>query len=148
MKHFAFFGDGEKTFALSGPMILELERKTGVGIGLLMERVRAGSYAYNDLVETIRCGLIGGGVDPKQAADLCWTYVENRPILDSYTLALGILLARFVATDEAQPEEPAPDTQDDLGQAAATGDASAILRARIAEAHADLPDDEAADDDF
>jgi Phage tail tube protein, GTA-gp10 len=136
MKHTAFFGDGEKSFALSDPMILELERKTGVGIGLLMQRVRSGSYALRDLVETIRCGLIGGGTDPKQAADLCWTYVENRPILESYTLALGILLARFVGTDDDQPGTPAPDTQDDLRQAAATGDASAILRARIAEAYA------------
>ena len=33
VKHAAFFGDGDHVFALTPDMILELERKTGTGIG-------------------------------------------------------------------------------------------------------------------
>lgn len=39
MKHTAYFGDGEKTFALTMPMTAELEREAGVGIGALYQRV-------------------------------------------------------------------------------------------------------------
>mgnify|MGYP002028105435 FL=1 len=36
ISHRAFFGDGERDFLLSDPMIAELEAKTGTGIGALL----------------------------------------------------------------------------------------------------------------
>jgi hypothetical protein len=40
VKHVAFFGDGERTFALPYHLIEELQRKTGIGFGALFQRLR------------------------------------------------------------------------------------------------------------
>lgn len=121
MKHVAFFGDGEKTFALTIPMIHELERKTGHGVLALYSRLRMQQAGLNDITETIRCALIGGGTEPREAAELVYTYAENRPLGESLGLAITILSARFFGEET--------NSQDETGQA-------------------DLPEDEADADDF
>ena len=108
MKHTTFFGDSEKTFALTPPMIHELERKTGNGILALFTRLRAQGASFKDITETIRCALIGGGTDPREAADLVYTYAENRPLGESLGLALTILSTRFFGLE--------PEAQDEKGQ--------------------------------
>lgn len=131
MKLTAFFGDGEKTFALPSEQIHELEKTTGAGIGLLCQRIPEGIFRLVELVEIIRLALIGGGMTPKDAAHYADAYVAKRPLAESYPIAAAILHLVWIGEDQ-----PAPDAQGDLRQAAASGDASAILRARIAEAYA------------
>ncbi len=114
MKHVAFFGDGEKTFALTGHEI-ELERKTGASIGAVYSRVMTGQFGFADIMEVIRLGLIGGGTSPKEAQALVDAYARPTPIIEAFQLAADILEARWTGKVEA----PAPDTQDDLRQAAA-----------------------------
>ncbi|MBL0937181.1 MAG: gene transfer agent family protein [Rhizobiaceae bacterium] len=91
MKHVAFFGDGERAFALPYHMIEELQRKTGIGFGALFQRLRTMHFSIADISETIRLALIGGGTDPKEAAALVATYVQARPLADSIPLAFAIL---------------------------------------------------------
>jgi len=91
----AFFGDGEYTFRLTAPLILELERKTGAGIGALSARVFARQFSQTDLSEIIRCALIGGGTAPAKAAELIATYATDRPLVETYTLAAKILEQRM-----------------------------------------------------
>ncbi|KUF12411.1 gene transfer agent family protein [Pseudoponticoccus marisrubri] len=98
MKHTAFFGDGEKTFALTDDMIGELERVTETGIGALYLRVVRAGFALADLTQIIRLGLIGGGTAPETAHNLCTTYATNRPLEELYPLALNILDARWSGT--------------------------------------------------
>lgn len=86
-----FFGDGEHAFALTYELAIELERKTGVGIGGLFHRVRKLDFAITDLTETIRLALIGGGMEPKDAFELTQAYVARRPIAESFPLVLSIL---------------------------------------------------------
>ena len=112
MQHTAFFGDGEKTFAFTHEMILELERKTGHGIFALFTRIQTRQAAFADMTETIRLGLIGGGATPAEAAALVNTYAVARPLGESLAVALGILTTLFFG-----PEEPEADNQDDLTQA-------------------------------
>jgi Phage tail tube protein, GTA-gp10 len=131
MKLTAFFGDGEKTFALPFDLMDQLERTTGTPIGLLCQRLPEGIFSRIEIVETIRLALIGGGMSTKEAKDFTDTYAVNRPFKETFPVAAAILHLVFNGEDQ-----PAPDTQDDLRQAAASGDASAILRARIAEAYA------------
>ncbi len=95
MKHTAFFGDATYRFALTDTMILELERKTGVGIGALYTRVIASQFNIADLVEVIRCALIGGGTAPATAQHFIDTYATNRPFSETIPLALDILDARW-----------------------------------------------------
>lgn len=95
MKTTRFLGDGDKTFALNDDAIIELERLTGTGIGALYLRVVRLEFRLNDLVETIRLALIGGGLSPADAYQITQTYVRNRPISESYPLAVDIFEARW-----------------------------------------------------
>ncbi|CAD7026593.1 gene transfer agent family protein [Pseudorhizobium endolithicum] len=120
--HTAFFGDGEKTFAFTHELLLELERKTGHGIFALFTRVQTRQASFADMAETIRIGLIGGGATPAEAAALINTYAVARPLGESLAVALGILSTLFFG-----PDEPEADPQSDLRQAAASGDLSAAV---------------------
>lgn len=121
MKHTAFFGDGKKTFALTTPMIQELERKTGHGIGAIFRRIQHHQFSLQDISEVIRLGLIGGGTKPVIADALVKTYVDGQPLVESMEVALDVIAARFLGsaiTDNAQ---------DDIGHAAASGDLAAAV---------------------
>jgi len=98
-----FFGDGERTFALTDPMLAELERLTGLGVGALYFQLVNLAYPANVLHEIIRLGLIGGGTDPEEAKHLCAAYVANRPLAEVFPLAFEIMEARWNGV--AQPKE-------------------------------------------
>jgi hypothetical protein len=114
MHHTAYFGDGEKNFALTTEMILELERKTGVGIGTVYSKLASAQFHYGDLMEVIRLGLIGGGTAPAEAQTLVDTYAKPQPIDETFPLALDILDARW--SGKPAPAKPL----DDIGQDAIT----------------------------
>lgn len=89
--HRAFFGDADYDFRITPSLVIELEHKTGAGIGALCSRVFARQFAQSDIHETIRIALIGGGLAPARAASLIVAYAVDRPISDSYPLAVAIL---------------------------------------------------------
>ena len=103
--YIAFFGVAEHTFKLTGPMITELERVTGAGIGGLCARIFAGSdFKHAELIETIRLGLIGGGTAPQEAKALLDAYAVERPLGEVFPIALNILSALWSGT----PAAPGP----------------------------------------
>src|SRR4051812_24687773 len=87
----AYFGDGEHTFRLASAQIRELETKCGSGIGAIANRLFARNFAQADINETIRLALIGGGMAPRRAHELIVAYVEGRPLIETYELAVKIL---------------------------------------------------------
>jgi hypothetical protein len=89
----AYFGDSERTFCLTLPMVFELERLTGVGVGALFERLTQRQFRQVDINETIRLALIGGGCNPVEVEPLVGAYVIGRPLSETYPLALSILEA-------------------------------------------------------
>lgn len=95
MKHSAYFGDATYAFALTDDMILELEAKTGTGIGALYLRMVNSQFRVSDISEIIRLGLIGSGTAPAVAQQLVDTYAKNRPFNETIPLALDILDARW-----------------------------------------------------
>ena len=101
MQHIAFFGDGEKTFALTTEMILELERTTGSAIMTLHARFRSMAAHFFDLTEVIRTGLVGGGMSPEEAHKLTGIYIRSMLISELYILAFDILDARWSGTPDA-----------------------------------------------
>lgn len=103
MKHTAFFGDDEHSFALTDPMIEELENLSGLGIGAIYLRAVNMQFKLADLVEIIRLSLIGGGSTPEQAARLTDTYARNRPIDELYPLAMDILDVRWGNSEDKEP---------------------------------------------
>lgn len=86
-----FFGDAERAFCLPPELILELERLTGAGIGGLCRRLFAGDFHHAEIMATIRLALIGGGEQPEQAAALIAAYALNRPLSETYPVAVAIL---------------------------------------------------------
>ncbi|WP_440408687.1 gene transfer agent family protein [Neorhizobium petrolearium] len=90
-EHRSFFGDAERAFLLTPDLILELERKTGAGIGGLSRRFFAGEFSYRELTEVIRLGLIGGGTDPEEAAALVTTYAARMAVTELYGHALPVV---------------------------------------------------------
>jgi hypothetical protein len=101
-----FFGDAEREFILTPPLILELERKTGVGVGGLSKRLFAGDFRYSEIMEVIRLGLIGGGEQPKRAAELVDAYAASRPLAETFPLAVSILETAFFGIAKAPVNDP------------------------------------------
>lgn len=105
ISHRAFFGDKERDFTLTDPMITELERQTGTGIGMLFQRLMASQFHLKDLSEIIRLGLIGANTDPQEASRLVEVYAHNRPMSEVLPLALDVITARWLGTDEVQAND-------------------------------------------
>ena len=96
-----FFGDAEYSFRLTPALIKELEKMCGP-LGMICQRVFSRQFAQADITETIHLALIGGGTDPKRAAELIAAYVADRPLAETYPLAAKILERRwFGAPHEA-----------------------------------------------
>ena len=99
-----FFGDADHSFTLTGPMILELERSSSVGIGGLYQRLRRHEFTLAIITETIRLALIGGGTAPQRAAELVATYAAPAaPLGESYVLAVDILTDLWTGPTEVAP---------------------------------------------
>lgn len=124
------FADGEYRFALGLAQLHELQTKCKTGIGALYARVLQGrvpdspdighplygAYQIDDLYETVRQGLIGGGegrvdgapvvVTPMRANELVERYLHALPLAEAWKLAAAILFAKIEgyapAIDEAK----------------------------------------------
>lgn len=127
------FADGEYSFDLKLPQLAELQEKRAAGVFRIYSRVLAGRYVVGDisvadtsqaeafaedLFETIRLGLIGGGagmVDGKEvkisaltAKLLVERYCHSAPLRESWAIAAAILGARIEGY-ESKKAEPGAD---------------------------------------
>lgn len=108
------WADGEHRFRLAIGQLRELQEKTGVGPQRLYERIFTGDWHVDDLRETIRLGLIGGGAKPTDAVKLVERYVDGRPLNESRVPAQVILVAALSGVPDdvvgkAEPENAAPE---------------------------------------
>jgi len=83
------FADGSYVFRLSVKQIIELEEKCGAPFAVIHARLWGGAYSANDVVETIRLGLIGGGMNPPEAKKLTERY--SVPFKYSYPVARAVI---------------------------------------------------------
>lgn len=94
------FADGEYPFSLAKMALLqELQEKTDSGPMAVFRRVATGQWRVEDVLETIRLGLIGGGCAPEKAVVLVQRYVLERPLLESVKIAVAILQAVLAGAD-------------------------------------------------
>jgi hypothetical protein len=100
-----FFGDANYSFRLTAPMITELERLTSRGIGAVYRRMLGLECSHQEIVEVVRLGLIGGGLDPERAAALCAAYAAPAPIARTYQLAVDVLDAAWNGTAKDSTDE-------------------------------------------
>lgn len=127
------FADGEYSFALHLPQLAELQAKRETGIFVLYRRVMAGRFLMDtgeavghpqlgeafaeDIYETIRLALIGGGkgvvdgteivVSVLTAKRLVETYVHPAPLMENWGIAAAILGAKIVGYTPPKKAEPA-----------------------------------------
>jgi hypothetical protein len=117
------WADGHHAFRLAIAQLRELQDKTGVGPAALFDRLASRQWKVDDLRETIRLGLIGGGMDPFDALVLVKRYVDDRPLMENVLPAWRILSAALMGPEDDQPGKeaaPAAATESELNLAAST----------------------------
>lgn len=105
-----FLGDDVYSFRLAYGQLLELQEKTGVGPFALYRRFMSDDWLVGDIYDTIRLGLIGGNMPPKDAFLLATKHVKGNPPMDNLNLARAILI---VALHGAPDEDRAGSNKDD-----------------------------------
>lgn len=118
---------GEDAFCLAKVgLILDLEEKCGAGIAAIMTRLGDGSWRLNDVRETIRLGLIGGGMDPAKAMAAVKNHVDEQPLASSVLMAYEIIAAVLVGVKDDPVGKEMPAEAKATGSSTQT-DASAAL---------------------
>lgn len=83
------WGDGTYTFRLTVTGIIELEQKCDAPFAVIFGRLTSGTFKLNDVRETVRLGLIGGGAKPSEALTLVDRY--TLPLAESLPMAKAIV---------------------------------------------------------
>ncbi|MBN8987417.1 MAG: gene transfer agent family protein [Rhizobiales bacterium] len=99
------WANGEDQFCLSKiGLLLDLEAKCNAPLGVIFGRLGTGTFGVNDVRETIRLGLMGGGMAPEQAMDAVKRHVDD----NEHGLAPSVLVAYAVveAVMIGVPEDP------------------------------------------
>jgi hypothetical protein len=87
------WANGSDTFCLQKVgFLLDLEDKCKAGFPTIMARLEGGGWYVSDVREVIRMGLIGGGMNPKDAN----TAVRNHIDLNEDGIAPSVLVAYHV----------------------------------------------------
>ena len=91
---------GEHTFLLSIKELRALQDKCDAGPAFILFRLQNGQWRVDDIIETIRLGLIGGGEDPAKARKLVTDFVEDRPLSISIPIAQVILMSAILGPED------------------------------------------------
>lgn len=106
------WADGDYVFRLGWGEIELLQEACDAGPYVLLARLNDHSFRIADISQTIRLGLIGGGMAPVDALKLVRTYVEARPPAENLMFAQAILAAGCIgAPDEKLGELDAPNQE-------------------------------------
>lgn len=70
-------------FAFGIDQLRELQEKTGDGPRPVYRRLCEGDWRVDDIRETIRLGLIGGGMSPSKVDSLIRRHVDRRPLMEN-----------------------------------------------------------------
>lgn len=96
------WADGDRNFRLPIGQLRELQDKCNAGPAEILSRLSSGAWRVDDIRETLRLGLIGGGMTPIDALVLIGRYVDMRPLLENVVPAQAVLMAAVVG-DESDP---------------------------------------------
>lgn len=95
---------GEDHFLLRIEELRALQQKTDCGPAWSLARLGSKQFFVDDVVETIRLGLVGGGMSPEDARKKIRTFVEDRPLTESVLTATTVLMAALYGGDEEAGE--------------------------------------------
>lgn len=106
------WGDGEHDFKLAIGHLRELQDKCKAGPPEILRRLSMNEWHVDDVRETIRLGLVGGGKTPSDAFVSVVRYVDERPLLESAQVAMAVLMAALVGV----PDDPVGKDQPEKDQ--------------------------------
>lgn len=107
------WADGTYPFRLAWGQLAELQEKCDAGPYVVLQRLHNGTWRLSDIADTIRLGLIGGGMKPVDALKQVRTYVEERPPMENVIFAQAILSAALIgAPEESVGENDAANQSD------------------------------------
>lgn len=119
------FADGTYTFRLGLREIDELEEKCDCGIyQIFLQCSEARTFRLKMISETLRIGLIGGGIDPAKALSLVRRYVDERPVEENRDVAFAVLAAGLARVNGEDLKKQAEGETDDAGKPEAEGSTS------------------------
>jgi hypothetical protein len=101
------WADGEHEFCLPLGQLRDLQKACDAGPRVIFDRLASGRWLVDDIYETIRLGLIGGGMAPLRALGLVNKYVAKRPLIENVGAAMQILEAELVGV----PDDPVPKSE-------------------------------------
>jgi hypothetical protein len=104
----------------------ELEAKCDAGVQRIMQRLLSGDARVEDYRETIRLGLIGGGLAPDKAIKLVVDYVDGRPRIESISIAVAVLMTLCAGRnpDDAEDGDEAAEGKQRAPETAPTSEQS------------------------
>lgn len=126
------WGDGRHQFRLAIAELDELDELCKVGPGYLLAQLNGGLYGpwrAKAVRETIRLGLVGGGMAPAAAVQLVESYFDRTPIGDHLVTAQAILMACVLGDENDPPGEPKGKAKRPSRKAASGSDPSGSAQA-------------------
>jgi len=124
------FADGVHPFRLRIGELEELQEKTDAGPEEVLLRIINGTWRVSDIRETLRLGLIGGGMGPTPALVLISRYASEGNLGEWKALCINIIAAAIDgAPDEDKPAsgesmgETSPSPEENSGSASSTASA-------------------------
>lgn len=106
------WGDGEHCFRLAIGGLRELQEKCNAGPAQIYTRLGDGTWRVDDIRETLRIGLIGGGMNPTDAHVLVSRYVDARPLAENIFPAMTVVGAALLGV----PDDPVGETGAEMTQ--------------------------------
>ncbi|WP_244595660.1 gene transfer agent family protein [Bosea lathyri] len=90
------WADGSHRFCLPLAQLEELQTQCDAGPIVISNRLESGEWRVSDIYQTLRLGLIGGGMAPVDALRLCKAYVLDRPWLENVRPAHAVIQAVLI----------------------------------------------------
>ena len=91
---------GEHNFHLPIELLRALQDKCDAGPAWILNRLSTKQWRVDDVIQPIRLGLEGGGMDKQDAYALAKRHVEDQPLHGSVDTAMVVLMAALFGAEE------------------------------------------------
>ncbi|MDT6938553.1 gene transfer agent family protein [Brucella pseudogrignonensis] len=96
---------GEHDFELRLVHLRALQDKCDAGPQWILMRLTSKQWFIDDVIQPIRLGLEGGGMEKEAARKLVQKFVEDRPLTLSVLTAQAVLMVALFGDEDDQPGE-------------------------------------------
>lgn len=104
------WADGRHVFRLGIDQLAELQEKCDAGPPFVLARLMQNAWRVEDVRETLRLGLIGGGLASRDAMKLIERYVDAQKevqLAENALIAQAVLGAAIFGHEDEPPKKPA-----------------------------------------